>query len=383
MQDIGFVHYWWTPRLPGRRRVVRHAPRQAPGAPWWLRSLAATTLAEGGDRQSSRLMWEAIRQSAENDWLRNDAERRLLQLRAIDEIDALQTRVDRFTQRTGAAAGRLGRAWRAIKPAPLDPAGTPYELERRPRPAVEALVAVAAARRTDYGRRYRRHDRPAVAIAVAAAVRRAHRQLPERLHLPAAARPVDRLARFGLPAAAAARSRGTRTSRSSATLALARTLPDVPEPISPRYPIVEALTAAMFAGALVVLRPEPAASSSRLLFGCALIVLFAIDLEHHLLPNVITLPGIVVGFAFSFFTEPGWRRRRSSASLVGGGVLWLIAEGYYRIRHEEGLGMGDVKMLAMIGAFLGWKLTLVTLMMASFAGIDRRRAADRDAARRR
>ena len=54
--------------------------------------------------------------------------------------------------------------------------------------------------------------------------------------------------------------------------------------------------------------------------------------------------------------------------LVGGGVLWAIAEGYYRIRHEEGLGMGDVKMLAMIGAFLGWKLTLVTLMMASFAG---------------
>jgi leader peptidase (prepilin peptidase)/N-methyltransferase len=48
--------------------------------------------------------------------------------------------------------------------------------------------------------------------------------------------------------------------------------------------------------------------------------------------------------------------------------LWLIAEAYYRLRHEEGLGMGDVKMLAMIGAFIGWKLMIVTLMMASFAG---------------
>ena len=54
--------------------------------------------------------------------------------------------------------------------------------------------------------------------------------------------------------------------------------------------------------------------ASRLLFGCALIVLFAIDLEHHLLPNVITLPGIVVGFAFSFVTDAGLGRRRSSAS---------------------------------------------------------------------
>ena len=49
-------------------------------------------------------------------------------------------------------------------------------------------------------------------------------------------------------------------------------------------------------------------------------------------------------------------------------MLFLIAEGYYRLRHEEGLGMGDVKMLAMIGAFLGWQLTLLSLMIASFAG---------------
>lgn len=136
--------------------------------------------------------------------------------------------------------------------------------------------------------------------------------------------------------------------------------------ISPRYPIVEALSAAMFAAGGWYYGPT-ALLVSRLVFGCALIVLFAIDLEHHLLPNRITLPGIVAGFVFSFLTEPGWM-----ASLIGivfgGGILYTIAEVYYRVRHEEGLGMGDVKMLAMIGAFIGWKLTLVTLIMASLAG---------------
>ena len=106
---------------------------------------------------------------------------------------------------------------------------------------------------------------------------------------------------------------------------------------------------------------------SRLVFGCALIVLFAIDLEHHLLPNAITLPGIVAGFILSFFTEPGWMSSLIGI-LVGGGLLYAIAEAYYRVRHEEGLGMGDVKMLAMVGAFIGWQLTFLTLMMASVAG---------------
>jgi leader peptidase (prepilin peptidase)/N-methyltransferase len=137
-------------------------------------------------------------------------------------------------------------------------------------------------------------------------------------------------------------------------------------PISVRYPIVEALTAAMFAAAWWYYGPGPL-FVSRLILGCALIVLFAIDLEHHLLPNLITLPGIVIGFLFSFVTEPGWRDSLIGI-LVGGGVLFLIAEAYYRVRREEGLGMGDVKMLAMIGGFLGWQLTVLSLMLASFAG---------------
>jgi leader peptidase (prepilin peptidase) / N-methyltransferase len=137
-------------------------------------------------------------------------------------------------------------------------------------------------------------------------------------------------------------------------------------PIAFRYPLVEALTAAMFALGWWHYGPQ-ALLAARLTFGCALIVLFAIDLEHHLLPNAITLPGVVVGVLFSFFAEPGWMASLIGL-LVGGGVLWGVAEAYYRLRHEEGLGMGDVKMLAMIGAFIGWKLTLVTLMMASLSG---------------
>ncbi|MCU1385091.1 MAG: Type 4 prepilin-like protein leader peptide-processing enzyme [Acidobacteria bacterium] len=137
-------------------------------------------------------------------------------------------------------------------------------------------------------------------------------------------------------------------------------------PIAIRYPLVEALTSVVFVLAWSAYGPGPLLAS-RLVFACALIVLFAIDLEHHLLPNVITLPGIVAGFAFSFVTEPGW-----AASLIGllagGGVLYLMAITYFWVRHEEGLGMGDPKMLAMIGAFVGWKLTLVTLMLASLTG---------------
>jgi leader peptidase (prepilin peptidase)/N-methyltransferase len=133
-----------------------------------------------------------------------------------------------------------------------------------------------------------------------------------------------------------------------------------------RYLVVELLTAAMWASAWWYYGPS-ALLASRLAFGCALIVLFAIDLEHHLLPNAVTLPGIVAGFLFSLVVEPGWRDSLLGI-VVGGGLLWAVGEGYYRLRGEEGLGMGDVKMLAMIGAFLGWKLTLVTLMMASFAG---------------
>ena len=129
MQDIGFVYYWYVHDYRAASQWFQKAS-EVSGAPWWLRSLAATTLAQGGDRRSSMAMWEAIRQSAENDWLRQDAERRLLQLRALDEIDALQPRVDELSRRTGQPPADWAALVRAgvLPGTPLDPARTPFEL---------------------------------------------------------------------------------------------------------------------------------------------------------------------------------------------------------------------------------------------------------------
>lgn len=138
------------------------------------------------------------------------------------------------------------------------------------------------------------------------------------------------------------------------------------ERISAMYPLVELVTGALFVAGYVIYGWTPLLAV-RLAFACAMVVLFVIDLQHHLLPNVITVPGIVIGFALSLVLPPGWK-----ASLIGliagGGVLFAIAEAWYRLRGIEAMGMGDVKMLSMIGAFLGWKLMLVTLVLSSFAG---------------
>ena len=138
------------------------------------------------------------------------------------------------------------------------------------------------------------------------------------------------------------------------------------KPISIRYPIVELITAVVFVAHYFVFGWTPLLAV-RLLFAASLVALFAIDLEHHLLPDVITLPGIVVGLVASVFLPPGLVESLIGM-LIGGGVLWLIGEAYFRYSGEEGMGGGDVKMLAMIGAFLGWKLVLVTLVMSSVAG---------------
>ena len=129
-EDTGFVYYW---RLHDYVQAARWWDRggQLSGAPWWLRNLAAVTLARGGDRAASRFMWQQIYQSADNDWLREQARQRLLQLDALDQIDRLQRIVSSYRQRS--AQGPL--TWSAlersgvVRGTPLDPTGRPYALD--------------------------------------------------------------------------------------------------------------------------------------------------------------------------------------------------------------------------------------------------------------
>jgi leader peptidase (prepilin peptidase) / N-methyltransferase len=136
--------------------------------------------------------------------------------------------------------------------------------------------------------------------------------------------------------------------------------------ISIVYPLIELASGVLFAlhylwfGWDWILVP-------RLLFSSALLVLAIIDLRHRILPNPITLGGTVIGFLFSLVLPPGWLASLIGI-LIGGGVLFLVGEVYLRLRGIEGMGMGDVKMLAMIGAFLGWKAVLVTIIFASMSG---------------
>lgn len=136
--------------------------------------------------------------------------------------------------------------------------------------------------------------------------------------------------------------------------------------VSARYPAVELLTAVVFALHALVFVAEPLLLV-RLVFAAVLIVLAFIDIDHRILPDSMTLTGIPLGILASLWLPPGWRASLLGVAL-GGGMLWLIAEGYYRWRKVEGMGMGDVKMLAMIGAVLGWRAVAVTLVLASVSG---------------
>lgn len=137
-------------------------------------------------------------------------------------------------------------------------------------------------------------------------------------------------------------------------------------PIHWRYPVVELSNAVLWVLHLYLF-PWDALLVVRLVFASALVVLFFTDLDCRILPNEITLGGTAAGLIAALFLPPG-----IAASLLGvvlgGGVLWATGAAYERLRGVEGMGMGDVKMLAMIGAVLGWQLMLLTLVWSSLAG---------------
>ena len=137
--------------------------------------------------------------------------------------------------------------------------------------------------------------------------------------------------------------------------------------ISLRYPAVEALTAI----ALVLLLYRFGLTGSfavAAVFLTALIVISFIDLDHQIIPDVITLPGIAVGLLLSVAGMGPRVLDSVLGALLGGGLLYAVAVGYHAWTGREGMGGGDVKLLAMIGAFLGWRSVLVTLVLGSFTG---------------
>jgi leader peptidase (prepilin peptidase)/N-methyltransferase len=157
--------------------------------------------------------------------------------------------------------------------------------------------------------------------------------------------------------------------------------------ISPIYPVVELLVAVLYLLLLIKDGLTPVLIAD-LIFASFIVPLVFIDLEHQLLPNAITYPGLVVMLvlrvivpspmivnsmrrAFELNVWPDWVVSVAGAivgAAVGGGSLWVVRELYLRIRHIEGMGLGDVKMMLMVGAFLGWELTLLTIFIASLLG---------------
>jgi leader peptidase (prepilin peptidase)/N-methyltransferase len=156
--------------------------------------------------------------------------------------------------------------------------------------------------------------------------------------------------------------------------------------ISPTYPLIEVLTGLAAAAAVwrFGLSPTMLLNAG---FYCALIALIFIDLYHRILPDVITLPLALAGAAFSYFQSPAifypampgtgqtstgrWADHLLASLLgmaLGAGSLWLVARVYYKLRKIEGLGQGDIKLMAAVGAFLGWSLAALTIFLGSLLG---------------
>lgn len=137
--------------------------------------------------------------------------------------------------------------------------------------------------------------------------------------------------------------------------------------ISPRYPLVEASNGLLFAGAATAIR-EPALLTLTLVFIAAMVVITFIDFDHKIIPDAITLPGTALAILASFlgWTIPPWHAL--VGALVGGGSLFLVAWGYRAATGRDGLGGGDVKLLALVGAFLGPANAFLTILLGSFAG---------------
>jgi leader peptidase (prepilin peptidase)/N-methyltransferase len=158
--------------------------------------------------------------------------------------------------------------------------------------------------------------------------------------------------------------------------------------ISPQYPAVELLTGLLFVACYLMFGWSFEALKWAV-FAALLVVLTVTDLRERILPDVVNFTGLGLGLLLSLFTAPvdgtaGWIAGRLFGSslpqpalsladaLIGAaaasGLLWIVAEGYFRLRGREGMGLGDVKMMAMAGAFLGLQRALLTILLGSLLG---------------
>ena len=159
---------------------------------------------------------------------------------------------------------------------------------------------------------------------------------------------------------------------------------DCKAPISLRYPAVEILTGAVFSG-MVLAFGVTAPALKYILFGSAMIALIFADFEERILPDEFTIGGTIAGLILSWFVplqptlaflivhDPQNKRMLSLVESIMGavacaGVLWVVGKLYEKVRKIEGLGFGDVKMVMMIGAFLGLQFTLMTVILGSVLG---------------
>jgi leader peptidase (prepilin peptidase)/N-methyltransferase len=134
-----------------------------------------------------------------------------------------------------------------------------------------------------------------------------------------------------------------------------------------RYPVIEALNAIGYLTLLWFFGPGWPTVAYGALYS-ALLVVAGTDLSHKIIPNAITVPGIVVGLLSAATILPLGLVNGLIGLLVGGGILWVLAWASPYLFGKEGMGGGDIKLLAMIGAFLGWKPALMTIMVGSLLG---------------
>ena len=139
-------------------------------------------------------------------------------------------------------------------------------------------------------------------------------------------------------------------------------------PISFRYPLVEFVIGLLSVALFIPFGPS-LQYAFLFLFTAALVVIAFIDLEHKIIPDVISLPGMLVGVAFSFFPSAGISPLEALIGVAGGGgFLFLVGTVFEKVTGREGMGGGDVKLLAMIGAWMGWKALPFIILISSFTG---------------